>query len=372
MGTVRGPGGAATAPPGLTRRARRVGLAIAIAVAAGLLVAAVRAADAQAAAPTYPGTVRRLTHVAGDKTYPSIVYVPTTYDATRPTPLVVLTHGCQTTAEQQMHASLYNAVAEREGFVVLHPDVDAGAVSQPGPLRRCWRWFMPDGRRRGTGDAAAIAAMTRAAMDRWSIDPERTYMVGMSAGGFMTSIMSAAYPDLYAAVGVMSAGAYGDALCLGFDHPLTLSAATSARQARQAMGHHARVVPRIVIGGDVDGGIPLACQQKAFEQGLRTNNLVLDPLRQDAPLSLKPAETRRDAKPGGYDSTVRTYRDPDGCVVGEHWIVHGMNHFWSGGTDDPRYKGFTDPRGPNAAEATWRFFSRYTRGTTGMPCAEAP
>ena len=31
----------------------------------------------------------------------------------------------QTTAEQEMRVTLYNQLAEREGFVVLYPDVDA-------------------------------------------------------------------------------------------------------------------------------------------------------------------------------------------------------------------------------------------------------
>jgi hypothetical protein len=48
-----------------------------------------------------------------------------------------------------------------------------------------------------------------------------------------------------------------------------------------------------------------------------------------------------------------------------------MGHFWSGGTTDPAYANFTDPKGPSAAEATWAFLSRYRKPDTGMPCAEA-
>ncbi len=139
--------------------------------------------------------------------------------------------------------------------------------------------------------------------------------------------------------------------------------------ARDEMGSRARVVPRIVMGGDADQGISPACADKALAQGLRTNNLVLGP-RQTAPISLEAASVRTVPKPGGYASTVRTYRDPAGCEIGERWLIHGMNHFWSGGSKDPTLADFTDPKGPNGAVHTWRFLERYTKGSTKMPCAE--
>ena len=48
-------------------------------------------------------------------------------------PLVVVLHGCQTTAYQQMEASLYNPLADKMGFVVVYPDTDAAENAQPGP-----------------------------------------------------------------------------------------------------------------------------------------------------------------------------------------------------------------------------------------------
>ena len=126
-----------------------------------------------------------------------------------------------------------------------------------------------------------------------------------------------------------------------------------------------------MIGGDADQAFPPACTAKALEQALRTDNLVIDG-RQDGPIALTPAAVRHDQKPGGYAYTVAGYRDPAGCLVGERWLIHGMNHFWSGGTTDPTYKSFTDPKGPSASEASWAFFKRYRKSDTAMPCAEAP
>jgi poly(3-hydroxybutyrate) depolymerase len=178
--------------------------------------------------------------------------------------------------------------------------------------------------------------------------------------------MAAAYPDLYAAVGIMAGGAYADGGCL-FGLP-GIPVTESAQLAYDEMGSHARVVPRLVMGGDADQGVSPACADKALEQGLRTDNLVLSGF-QEAPIPLTPASVRERTKTGGYGSTVRTYRDADGCLVGKRWLIHGMNHFWSGGSSDPKLANFTDPKGPSGANVSWRFFSRYTKRSTAPPCS---
>ena len=68
---------------------------------------------------------------------------------------------------------------------------------------------------------------------------------------------------------------------------------------------------------------------------------------------------------------MSTYLDSDGCRIGERWLIHGMNHFWSGGSSDPELANFTDPKGPSGAEVTWSFLSRYTKSSTATPCATA-
>lgn len=338
---------------------------------AGALVVALLALAPGVAAgadPPDPGQTTTGTVTSNGTAYGYVLYTPTSYEPGRAAPLLVMVHGCQTTAEQQLRASLYDPLAERERFVVLYPDVDALGRAQPGPAHDCWKFPYPLAWTRGHSDAAAIAGMTRAVMARLHIDPERVYLVGMSAGGLMTSIDAAAYPDLYAAVAISAGAAYADWPC--FTTGVGIPVATSAQLAYDEMGSRARIVPRLVIGGDADQAFPPACENKALEQGLRTDNLVLGGT-QDGPIALTPSSVRDEHKPGGYAYTVQSFRDPSGCLIGEHWIVHGMNHFWSGGTTDPAYASFTDPRGPSGAEATWRFLERYRRSDTAMPCAEA-
>jgi poly(3-hydroxybutyrate) depolymerase len=194
-------------------------------------------------------------------------------------------------------------------------------------------------------------------------------MAGMSAGSFMTSIVAATYPRLFAAVAINAGGAYADPSCIGTS-TASKPVAQSAAEAFAESGDRARVIPRLVMGGDSDQGIPPACADKALEQGLRTNNLVISG-EQTGPISLAPTSVREVETPGRYDSTVSSYRDADGCLVGRRWLIHGMNHFWPGGSSDPEWASFTDPMGPNGSEISWRFFTHFSKRKTSMPCAEA-
>lgn len=321
-----------------------------------------------AKAGQFAGDSKTVEFESGGATYRYILYTPASYSPRKPAPLVVAAHGCMTTAEQFQSATLYNRLADRKGFLVAYVDVDPATAALPQPLKNCWHFYKAETWHRGQGQAAAVAGMTRAVMDSRRINPQRVYMAGTSAGGFMTAAMAAAYPDLFAAVAIVAGGGYDDGFCFGPSPGLTPVGEMAAR-ARAEMGARARVVPRMVMGGDADQGISPACADKSFFQGLRTNNLVLG-TSQTSPIPLEPASTRIEPKPGGYDTTVSSYKDPYGCLVAERWLIHDMNHFWPGGSSDPAWSNWTDPKGPSGARATWAFFKRYTKTSTAMPCAE--
>jgi poly(3-hydroxybutyrate) depolymerase len=50
---------------------------------------------------------------------------------------------------------------------------------------------------------------------------------------------------------------------------------------------------------------------------------------------------------------VTTHRHEDGTPLGEHWVVHGAGHAWSGGSAAGSY---TDGKGPDASREMMRFF----------------
>lgn len=303
--------------------------------------------------------------------YRSLVYVPGSVRPETPAPMVVVLHGANTTAEQQRAANLFDPLAVREKFIVMYPDHETDSTLGQHPLQS-WHFYDPLEMQRGVGDAQAIAELTRQAMATWNVDPERVYVVGMSAGGWMTSIMGATYPDLYAAIGVAEGGGYGIGLAglaqpLG---PLILQPGILALAAYQAMGSHARVVPVINFQGDRDPAAPPTTGAHAVQQWLMTNNLVASgSLRSPFPLS--PSETI-DVTPGtGYPYHVDIYRDEEGCRILEQVRIEEMEHFWPGGSDDPKLAGFTDPKAPSGAEMSWAFFKRFRLSDTSLPCVES-
>lgn len=290
--------------------------------------------------------------------YDYTVFVPSGRRRGVALPLVVVLHGCTMTADQMAAASGYNALAQRDRFLVLYPDVDPIDAANG----RCWKGIWePAAETRGHGDAAAVAAMTEAVMARWHADPDRVYAIGISAGAFESTILGADYPDVYAAVGVHSGAAYGGGIqgCLALGQVPTTTD-TIARGALAAMGPRARPMPVIIFHGDADPRIPYACGREALAQWLRTDQLILE-REHRAPLRRLRTTVGRTDVPGGLRYTVTSYSNPAGCPVVALWTIHGMGHFWSGGSADPASAPFSDPRGPSATAESWAFFSRWKR-----------
>ncbi len=302
-------------------------------------------------------------------TYTGLVYIPGSVRPDTPAPLVVLLHGANTTAEQMRAAARFDPVAAREGFIMLYPDTETdGAIGEH--LLQSWHFYDPLEMVRGVGDPQAIADLTQQVITGWNVDPERVYVVGMSAGGWETSIMGATYPDLYAAIGIAEGGAYGIGIA-GVGQPLgpdLTPPQVLALAARAAMGSHARVLPVISFQGEKDPAATPASGQNAIQQWLMTNNLVVSG-KETAPFPLAPTKTV-DVTPadGGYPYHVDTYQDGN-CLILEQVRIENMQHYWPGGTTDAKLRGFTDPKAPSGAEMSWAFFKRLRKSDTAPPCA---
>ncbi|MGI3779087.1 MAG: extracellular catalytic domain type 1 short-chain-length polyhydroxyalkanoate depolymerase [Janthinobacterium lividum] len=267
---------------------------------------------------------------SGGATRPYRLYVPGSYDG-RPAPLVVMLHGCTQSAADFAAGTRMNEAAEARGCLVVWPEQVAAANAS-----RCWRWFEASEQGRG-GEPALVAGITREVMAEYAVDPARVYVAGLSAGGAAAAVLGAAYPELYAAIGVHSGLACGAARD-------TVSAMAAMRQpkAGRAAG---RVVPAIVFHGDSDstvhpGNADAVIAQAGGEGGGWTR------------------QVERGQVPGGRAFERACHAGPGGAVVLEQWTVHGAGHAWSGGSAAGSY---TDPKGPDASAEMLRFFLEHPR-----------
>lgn len=258
------------------------------------------------------------------------LYIPAR-KLTAPAPLMVMLHGCTQSPEDFAAGTRMNELAEEQGFLVAYPAQNQGANPQ-----KCWNWYNAAEQRRTGTEASIIAAIARQVMRDHSVDPRRTYVAGLSAGGAAAAILGHAYPDIFAAVGVHSGLPVGAAR----DVPSAFAAMRQGAPAAPAR----KLVPTIVFHADKDttvhprNGDAVMAQQEAAATGLRL------------------VEERGQAT-GGHAWTRRQRQDASGRPMLEQWVVHGGGHAWAGGASAGSY---TDPRGPDASRAMLDFFAKHS------------
>ena len=167
------------------------------------LVAAARV-QAPASAPVLHGVER----VSGFGSNPGNLRMFTyTPSQLAPNPgLVVVLHGCTQTAAAYAHGAGWLTLADRYGFALLLPEQQM-SNNQNG----CFNWFLPGDTRRGGGEALSIRQMIENMVIENKIDRRRVFITGLSAGGAMTSVMLACYPEVFAAGAIIAGLPYGAA-----------------------------------------------------------------------------------------------------------------------------------------------------------------
>ena len=258
------------------------------------------------------------------------LYIPPGAGA-RPLPLVLMLHGCTQNPDDFAAGTAMNTLAGEQGFYVLYPAQSAKANPQ-----RCWNWFKHNHQSRGHGEPALLVEITQTVLRQHLIDGDRVYVAGLSAGGAMAAILGDTYPEIFAAVGVHSGLAAG----IANDLSSALSAMKGVAVPAQSQ---ANGVPTIVFHGDADSTVHSS-------NGARIIAACVG--------SVAPAEVKQISASGKRTATRSLYRDANGAVLAEHWLLHGAAHNWSGGSALGTY---TDTRGPDASAEMLRFFLQHPR-----------
>ena len=270
-----------------------------------------------------------------DERYAYRLYIPGTAKEAGPAPLplLVMLHGCKQDAADFAQGTAMNNLAEQQACIVLYPEQQAKANAM-----RCWNWYDTAHQGRDAGEPGMIAALTRQVLNSHNADPARVYITGLSAGGAAAAIVGAAYPDLFAAVGVHSGLPAGAAR----DVPSAFAAMRSGTTGRP----HQSPLPTIVFHGLADttvhpaNGAAVTSQAASARTGLR-------------------ADTLRGTSAGGRAYRRTKHAAQDGRVMVEHWEITGAGHAWAGGRAAGSY---TDPEGPDASREMLQFFLQHVKG----------
>jgi poly(hydroxyalkanoate) depolymerase family esterase len=283
------------------------------------------------------------------------LWMPKTRETNSAWPLVMLLHGCTHDAQDMAEISGMNDVAEANGFLTVYPE-----QSRVANLLKCWNWFDPKHQTRDAGEPSILAAVVEQVRSTQNIDAERVYLVGVSAGGAMASILAATYPELFAAVAIIAGAEFKAATSVsegfavmerGGPDPVRQGQLAFEAMSSGLACKKRRRMPVIVFHGTVDTRVSIVNADQAIAQWSKTN-ACLAAEHSENRFALTEKIVSGEA-PNGYAYRKHIYREPDASLLMEKWIVQGLGHAWCG---SPRASKYGDPQGPDASAEIWRFF----------------
>jgi poly(hydroxyalkanoate) depolymerase family esterase len=227
-------------------------------------------------------------------------------------PLVVVNHGCFQTVEYLVEHSGWIETADTFGFALLFPETS----KENEPFGGCFRTFVPEHQGHDGGEPGSVSEMIQWMLDNESIDPERVYIAGMSSGGLMASVMLASYPELFAAGAVQSAYPYK---CANSFEELQ-----ACSQAQVELDDTTLQNLLLSARPGYDGPRPaVSLWHGDADTLLVPANLDLQLWQWSAVLDVNPDEYEW-SRVDGHDR--KQYRNPEGEVVLETWLLNGTTH----------------------------------------------
>jgi predicted peptidase len=170
---------------------------------------------------------------------PYRVFIPKTYDASRPVPLVVALHGLGASEDSWMdgYQRQLPALAEKYGYIAVSPL----GYRVDGFYGYSYANDAASRRKQALSEQDVIQVLARV-RQQYRIDDTRIYLMGHSMGAIGTWVLAAKYPDIWAALGPI--------------------AGTGNPQAVSKMKH----MPQFVVHGDADPTVPVAGSRNMVAQ----------------------------------------------------------------------------------------------------------
>lgn len=252
-----------------------------------------------------------------------LLYVPKSYDARKPAPLVISLHGAALWPALQMKISGWNRLADANGFIVAYPSASG--------FPKIWHVDRVPGL---DADVRFIADLIDALKSQYNIDPERIYANGMSNGGGMAYVLSCTLSDRIAAIGMVAA-----AQSLAWDW-------CTDRRPIPMIGFHGTADPIIPYAGGPSPVGPAAVfpSVTGWAANWARRNGCQPQARQ-----MQPAE----------GITELEYTGCAGDATVELFTISGGGHSWPGGTALPSMFVGATSNAICATDIMWDFFSAH-------------
>jgi polyhydroxybutyrate depolymerase len=253
-----------------------------------------------------------------------LLYVPESYDPSKPAPLVITIHGFAQWPAHQMQITRWNDLADEYGFIAVYP---AGTRF---PLR--WRIVGEAGTSLDPmRDVTFISDLIAKLEAEYNIDPARIYANGLSNGGGMSFLLSCEMSDRIAAIGTV-AGAF-----------------TFQWEDCQP----SRPVPTMVFHGTADPIVPYAGGQY-HDTDIRFPSISewVAALAQRNGCMSEPAEIPASGQVSGVRYT--------GCAADVvFYTITGSGHTWPGGEPIPEWIAGMTSQDIDATRTLWEFFQSH-------------
>lgn len=253
-------------------------------------------------------------------------------------PVVIAMHGGGGNASNMVRLSRFDALADREGFIVVYPEAFGGYWNDGRGVD-----FMP-AQKQNIDDVKFLRAVIDDVATHHKFDRTRVFSTGISNGGFMSHRLAADASDMVAAIAPVVGG-------------------VSPEVARKFAPKHP--VSILIIQGDADPLVPIAggtvgvAGAKSRGQVLSTADaLALYVKRNGNPGEPKKSTLDKDPK-DKFSVEIAKYPDGPGGVKTEYYLVHGGGHNWPGPAALPRKVNVTESKvSPDfsASDVIWEFF----------------
>lgn len=233
---------------------------------------------------------------------PFKLFVPSTYNASFPAPLIIALHGYSQSGDKFEKYLNLTPVAESRGILYVHPNgtADKSGTRFWNATPECCDIHTPK-----VDDNKYLMSIIDEVSKNYAVDPERIYIIGHSNGGFMANTLACLHADRIAAVVSMAGGGFAKTSMCKPSSPINILEIWGTKDVTFTGNH--------MMGKVIPGAVKTAAIWGALDHCSK-NRYVL------------PEKLDLDSKLKGQETTQYQYTECADNADVEFWSIAGAEH----------------------------------------------